>query len=177
MAVTTAPFTLAAVKTFLRVDHSDEDDTISQLMIAATDYAENFLRRTCITRTRYHYLDAFPTIIRPPYSPLVAITSIQYYDTNGDLQTLDSSYYRVDTNSEPGRITESYGYSWPSTREQTGAVIVTYTSGYGALAANVPDDLIIEIMGIVQYLYERDGRIELLDQAKGLLTMKRIYSL
>lgn len=176
MAITTCPLETAAVKLFLRVDHSDEDTLIEQLMLAATEFCENFQKRTYITRTRYEYLDKFSLIIRPTYSPLVAVTSIQYYDTGGVLQTLDSAYYRVDTANEPGRITEAYNYSWPSIRNITNAVTVTYTSGYGATGDNVPDDIKTLIKQVIHYLWHRNGDIEELKKAKNMLWMRRIVN-
>lgn len=44
----------------------------------------------------------------------------------------------MDDKSEPGWIVPAYGYSWPSTRDDVNAVIVTYVAGYGANAAAVP---------------------------------------
>lgn len=177
MSTTTCPFELAEMKTFLRVDSTDEDTLIASLMLAATEFCENFQQRTFITRTRYLYLDSFQLIIQPPYSPLVTITSIKYYDTAGALQTLDSAYYTVDTKSEPGRVVEAYNYYWPSTYDILNAVIVEYTSGYGAASANVPDDIKAQIMIIVRYLYERGGDLELLKNSKEMLFMRKVYNL
>lgn len=170
------PVDLATVKSHLKIDSSDFDSLLAVYMLAATDWAENYQRRTYITRTRYMYLDDFPLIIQPPYSPLVSITSIQYYDTNGDLQTLDSSYYVVDTANQPGRVVEACGYYWPSVYDRPNAVIITYTSGYGE-AADVPEDIKIAILMLVQYHHMQGSQPGLMDQAKNILHMKRIYSL
>ena len=99
-------------------------------------------------------LDRFPTlIISPPHPPLVSVTGIVYVDTDGADQTLGSSVYRVDTVNEPGRITLEYNQSWPSTREVTNAVTITYQAGYGKAAA-VPDDVKAAIKLLVGHLYE-----------------------
>jgi uncharacterized phiE125 gp8 family phage protein len=142
------------VKNHLRVDISTDDTLIAQIMLAATEAAEEFQRRTYITRSRTYYLDKFPKVIRPPYSPLATVTSIQYYDTDGNLQTLGSANYRVDTDTAPGRITEAYNTTWPSTRAMTGAVIVTYTSGYGSNNSDVPDDIKAALKMMIAHLYE-----------------------
>jgi uncharacterized phiE125 gp8 family phage protein len=175
MAIT-CPVELAAMKLFLRVDSADDNTMISQLMAAATEWLENFQQRTFITKERILQLDSFPLIIQPPYPPLLTIESIEYIDTAGDEQTLDEAYYRVDTYNEPGRVTEAYNYCWPSTQNVTGAVTITYTAGYGA-AADVPDDIKTEIMNIVQFLYERQGNLELLKSAKEISWMRRIMNL
>jgi hypothetical protein len=53
---------------------------------------------------------------------------------------MDPSLYKVDAVSEPGRIKPVYGTTWPSHREDYGAVIVRFVAGYG-LAAAVPQAL------------------------------------
>ena len=170
------PVDIDTVKLYLRVDSDDENDLVNLLMLSATEFAENFQARTFVSRTRVYQLDKFPLIIQPPYPPLVSVDSIKYIDTGGDEQTLDTDYYRVDTVSEPGRITEAYGYSWPSIRDVTGAVTVTYTSGYG-LAEDVPNDIKAEVMQIIKYMYERGGDIEMLKDANFMMWMRKMVNI
>jgi len=174
----TCPIDLVEMKTHLRVDSSDEDEIIAQMMLAATDWAEEFQSRTYITRTRTMYLDSFPLIITPPFPPLVSVTSIKYIDTGGVEQTLDAAYYRVSTGTGggPGRITEAYNYYWPSVRSVTDAVTITYTAGYG-LAAAVPEDIKAAIKMIVHHLYINRGDMsEIPQSAKSLLWQKRMVN-
>ncbi len=133
----------------------------------ATDWCETASRRQFCTATWRQKLMAFPPYApddpnRPryfeglwPYAfsrsawgnerfillakpPLQATgISVQYVDPNGVTQTLDPSRYDVDADCQPGRISEAYGFVWPATREQFGAVTITFNSGYGA-AADVP---------------------------------------
>ena len=173
----TCPIDLVEMKTHLRVDSSDEDEIIAQIMLAATEWAENFQNRTYISRERTLQLDAFQLLIRPPYAPLVSVGSIVYVDDNGKDQTLDAAYYRVDTGKEPGRITEAYNYYWPTTRNVTGAVTITYTSGYGT-AAEVPEDIKAAIKMIVHHLYVNRGDLgSIPESAKSLLWQKRLVNI
>jgi uncharacterized phiE125 gp8 family phage protein len=175
------PLTTAAMKLHLRVDHDDDDDLIDQLILAATAWCEEFQGRTYVNRSRTMVLDRFESVIRPPYPPLVSVDSIQYVDTAGSTQTLDASYYRVDTTNEPGRITEAYSMSWPSIRAVTNAVTITYTAGYGA-AADVPDQVKAAIKLLVGHWYEhREAAAEInLNTAplavEDLLWNDRIYN-
>jgi uncharacterized phiE125 gp8 family phage protein len=158
MANIQSPVTLDEAKTHLRVVHTDDDIYITALLLAATKWAEDFQCRTYVSRTHTDYLDEWPSgtpsVIEPIYSPLVSTgITIKYIDTDGVEQSLSSTYYRVDANSEPGRITEAYGYSWPDIRNVTNAINITYTAGYGKAAA-VPDDVKAAIKLIVGHLYE-----------------------
>lgn len=152
----TCPVDLAEMKLHLRVDHSDDDDIIAQMMLAATAWAENFQNRTYINRERTLALDEFASEITIPYPPLISVDSVAYIDTDGVEQTLAAAYYRVDTAAEPGRITEAYGYNWPLIRHCTGAVTITYTAGYGE-AADVPEDIKAAVKLIVGHLYAGRG--------------------
>jgi uncharacterized phiE125 gp8 family phage protein len=175
-----SPVTLDEAKDHLRVVGTDDDQYINGLLLAATEWAEKFQNRTYVLRPRSMELDAFQTIICPPYPPLWSVTSISYVDTNGTTQTLAEAYYRVNTGSEPGRITEAYNYYWPDTRAVTGAVTISYIAGYGT-AAKVPDDVKAAIKLIVGHLYEHREAVsevtlnEVPMAAKSLLWPNRIF--
>lgn len=74
-----------------------------------------------------------------PKGPLVSVTSIQYYDTTGTLQTLAASSYQVDTSSRWGRLVPAYGSFWPATQVVPNAVQITYDAGFSADATSVPE--------------------------------------
>jgi uncharacterized phiE125 gp8 family phage protein len=147
------PLTTDALKLHLRVDIDTDDDLIDQLILAATAWAENFQNRTFVNRSRTMVLDSFPMVIEVPYPPLVTVDSIVYVDTDGNDQTLNAALYRVDTDTEPGRVTVAYNESWPSIRSVTSAITISYTAGYGS-AADVPDDVKAAIKLLVGHWYE-----------------------
>lgn len=65
--------------------------------------------------------------------PVNAVSSVQYYDVDGTLQTVDSSLYHVDVDSEPGLIVPVDGSYWPDLQAgRPNAVIVTFDAGYSA---------------------------------------------
>lgn len=123
------------IKQHLRLTVNDFDTELERLEEAAVAVLEEDLQRQFITATWTLTLDRFPDVIEVERCPLTSVTSITYIDSAGDSQTLASSQYRVDTTSEPGRITRAFGTSWPTTRDITGAVTVTFTAGYGGRSA------------------------------------------
>jgi len=157
------PITLAEAKMHLAIDTSPatahpDDDLVESMIKAARRWCENFQNRAYITQTLDLYLDRFPSKseIRLPKPPLQSVTSLQYKDTAGTLQTFDSAYYIVDTVSEPGRIVLAYGQSWPSTYDEIQAVQIRFVCGYG-LAAAVPEDIKHAILLKIADLYEHRG--------------------
>ena len=131
---------LEQAKDTLHVSGTDHDARIDALIDAATEFVQERQRRKLLNTTCIDYLDDWPAdgVLRPKYAPLVSVTSIQYVDTDGVLQTWDSDEYDVDTDTEPGRIVEAYGESFPSLRGDINGVKVTYVAGYGTDPDDVP---------------------------------------
>lgn len=155
-APTTEPLTLAEAKAHLRVLFPDDDDYITTLITAARSMAENVCSRSFITTAWRLTLDTFPcddTII-VPQPPLQSVTSITYYDSENNSQTLAASAYNVDIYREPGRIVRSFGSYWPATYPRPNAVTVLFSAGYGAAASNVPTPIIQAIKIMVSQWYE-----------------------
>lgn len=148
------PVSTAEAKTHMRVETSDDDTYIGTLITAARRYCEAVQKRAFITQTWKLYLDRFPSVIRVPKPPLQSVSSIAYLDTNGDSQTLSSSVYTVDTDSEPGLIYEGYNQQWPATRDVEKAITVTFLAGYGDASTDVPAEVIHAIKLMVGHWYE-----------------------
>jgi uncharacterized phiE125 gp8 family phage protein len=166
-----SPVTLDEMKDHLRVTHTDDDQYISALCLAATSWAEKFQNRTYVKRPRVMVLDKFQPVIRPLYPPFISVTSIEYVDLDGDSQTLAASQYRVDTITEPGRITEAYEVTWPDTRTITNAVTITYIAGYGTAAA-VPDEVKAAIKLMAGHLYEHREAVSEINMVEVPMSVK-----
>lgn len=162
---------------------TDENTLIDSLIVAARQYAEKFTGRSFITTTWKYTLDKFPSQFLLPRPTLISITSLKYYDADGNQQTLGAANYDVDIESEPGRVVESYGNYWPTTYDMINAVEVNYTAGYGAAATDVPDAVITAVKLLASHFYEnRDifvpGQImEIPFAAKSLLWPYRVMEI
>lgn len=172
VAPTEQPVTLTDVKRQVRVDIHDDNDYLQDLVKRAVGWCENYTRRAFITQTwelkcdewwdeRYASASRFASwrtrterAIFIPRPPLIAVSSITYLDLDGNTDTVASSVYRVDSSSEPGRITLDYNQTWPSDlRMVSNPITITHTAGYGARAA-VPDEIKQAILMLVGHWYE-----------------------
>lgn len=154
------PISVDEMKIHLRLESTftDDDALVTSLIKTAREYVETFTQRQLVAATWKLYLNQFPQVcswwnwesgnnysgryrrwlddpygvdaIRLGHAPLMGVTSIAYVDTDGATQTLATSVYTVDKNTEPARIVLAYGQSWPSTRPQMNAVTVTYIAGF-----------------------------------------------
>lgn len=153
------PVTLAEVKEHLRVDDADEDTLIQAYIDAATEQVQSFTSRQFVTATYDLFLDAFPKVIRIPRAPTQSVTSISYIDADGSSQTLGTAVYDTDFNSEPARVVEADGQSWPSIRGDINSVTVRFVAGYG-IADTVPDRAKVAIKMLAADMYEnRESKI------------------
>lgn len=146
------PVTTTEAAEHLRLDTSTsplpEQATLSRLITAARQAAENYLNRTIVERTRYLYLDAFTPVIELPFGDVSIVDEIRYIDTDGMSQTV------VDNILSQDRLTPDYGQEWPDTRDQIGAVTITYTAGYNDISNPVPDAIKQAILLSVGDMYD-----------------------
>lgn len=156
-APTVEPVTTAEAKTNMRVTSSDDDTFIGTLITAARRYAEQHCRRAFVNQTWDLYLDDWPgdDYIVIPRPPLVSVTHVKYTDSGNTVNTWAAANYIVDSYREPGRVVLGYGISWPTaTLRPTSAINVQYVAGYGAAAANVPQEIKQAILLLVAHWYE-----------------------
>ena len=98
----TSIISLADMKEWLRVDHSDEDTTITAIIDSAVQTIQgytglHFKATTFLATQDFFYSANFPYQVS-------TVTSVTYLDRAGDTQTLDTSKYFIDTVRQPGRI-------------------------------------------------------------------------
>jgi hypothetical protein len=101
----------------------------------------------------WNVFDPDRSAFRLPYPPAQAVSSLQYLDPNGTLQTLDPSLYTVDTDSEPARVVPVVGTNWPDTQVAIEAVQLTYTAGYGDDGSAVPQTYNVAILQLATHWY------------------------
>ena len=151
------PVTLLEAKEHLRVTDSNEDDYITSLIQVAREYCEKYEHRAyCLQTVTVHY-DSFGSKMLLPMNPAISIESITYIDSAGDTQTLDTSLYELDNYSCPAFIYPAYNASYPSVRDITNTITVTYLAGYDSDPSNaedVPERIKHAIKLIIGHLYE-----------------------
>lgn len=189
------PVTLAEAKAQARVDDSNSDSLISSLIIAARESAELYCSRAFVQRTYRLTMDCFPRkreAILLPNPPLVRVEQVQYFDTDGVLQTWSAGEYHVDTDSEPGRLLPNYDATYPADidGQRVGAVRIEYVAGYSALEDGSPTDYVSNVpqlakqailMMVAEWFKNREntviGRLvsEVPDAAKALLWQLKVF--
>lgn len=158
-APATDPVTLAEVKAHIRVDHTDEDASVADMIRAAShrfDGRDGSLGLCLITQSWTLTLDAFTAEIAIPLPPCQSIDAITYVDPDGATQTLDAGAYQVFGlgSADGAKVRPAYGTSWPAIRNQPDAVAITFTAGFGDNPGDIPEPIRTAIKMRVGHLYE-----------------------
>jgi uncharacterized phiE125 gp8 family phage protein len=178
VAPVSEPVTVEEAKAQARIDAdlTDEDGLLRAYIRAATRQIESETGRQLMLATYVMRLNTFPETwgryasacfdwIELPRPPLIAVSSVQYVDSEGVTQTWATSNYTVDTYADPGRVYLAYDASWPTIRSIPNAGIITYLAGYGAeldddlvtyntVPEKVPEELRVAILLWVAELYK-----------------------
>lgn len=139
------PLTVEEAKRFLNTDDTcgtDDDALIASFIKVARILAEAITRRAFVQRTVELDLEGFHCRdIFLPLPPLQSVEFIKYKDAGGNLATLDSSLYQVDTYGHLGRIRPAYLNAWPALfpRGEFNAVQIRYVAGYAPVAGSPVD--------------------------------------
>lgn len=152
----TEPVTLAEMRAHLGIgqaDDTDRDTIITRRIVTARMIAESYIRSGIVTQTWTAYGDAFDRIIALK-APLQSVTSIQYLDADGVLQTVDPSVYEVDTVSHC--VLPAPGQQWPTPGRSVNSVQIEYVIGY----ATIPEPIKDAIKFIVGWLENYQRGIE-----------------
>lgn len=155
------PLVLAAVKKFLKVETTDEDDTIDDIMSAACEQVEKSTGRTIFGRQLTARWDVIPGGNGPwwggvregpetllgsqareleiPRPPTVEVLEIATYDLDNTRTVYDDSNYIVDSgdDDQPARVILNVGSIWPTNLRPRIALEAVYAAGYASLEADV----------------------------------------
>ncbi len=157
--VTTAPateiWTVSEVKNYLKIDTSADDTLISVLIQSARQVAESYLNQALITQTITEKLDRLnnPTIYLS-VSPVIAVSSFQYADSNNTTQTFSADNYIVDTFTKPARLALGFSKTWPTLYGNINDVTITYTAGYSSQPSGVPYQIRQAILMMIADSYD-----------------------
>jgi uncharacterized phiE125 gp8 family phage protein len=144
-APTDTPVTLAEAKAQCRVEDDSEDTLMTGLISAATEYVEQYTARAIMPQTWELSLDGFEDSMALTKGPVTSVTSVKYYDLNGDIQTLDPLNYTLDLISDPQWVVKNNDASWPATVDSINVVTIRFVAGYATVPAPIKHAILLLI--------------------------------
>lgn len=148
------PITLVEAKAHLRVDGSAEDTYISGLIAAAVALCDGqgSLGRSMVTQTWAKWVPQSPGVVRVGMGPFIALTGVDYYDSDGVEQVAVVSDYEVRLDGDFVNVRPKSNKAWPPAMMRDDAIKLTFTAGFGA-AADVPDGIKHALLMLVAHWY------------------------
>ena len=156
------PITVTELREELgKITDGISDARLERLISSARSLAEAFTGRAFIRQTITLQLDSFPDRGMPwwdgvrqapraaftggapitlPRPPALDLTSVTWWDSSDNSDTLDLATVELDTMTAPARLVLLSGQSWPAARYRAGVSIV-YDAGYGDDASEVPPEV------------------------------------
>jgi uncharacterized phiE125 gp8 family phage protein len=159
VASSTAIVTTAVAKAHLKVDISDDDTLIDNLVAAATQAAEEYTNRYFMQTTITMKGDTWEDIKTLYKSPVESITHIKYYDSDDSLQTLAGTVYLADLYSMPARISLMPDQEFPELSDRKMAVEVKYVVGEGTTTDTISDIVKQAVLLMVGHWYEHRSSV------------------
>jgi uncharacterized phiE125 gp8 family phage protein len=150
------PMSLEETKTFLRIEHNDEDQLIAALIAGARSHIEAQTQTALIAQDWRVVLDAWPQpgriIVRP--GPLKALNATRVFDCNGDPHMIDPQAVAPDF----GASTLAFvPWAMPVPGRIAAGIEIDVTVGFGDDAEDVPESLRQAIRMVVAHWYENRG--------------------
>lgn len=151
---------LELAKKHLVIDHEVDDALITQIIGAATKYAEEICNRGFVTQKWEAVFRAFPvsscgedTYLELKRGNVISpVPVITYRDGAGAAQTLAGSVYLLDDVSVPGRIRLAPDQTWPTIQNRWDAVRIAYTVGWPE--GEVPEPIVQALLLLIAQMYE-----------------------
>lgn len=164
---------------YARIDGAASDNNLTALIREARVETEKFLNRALITQTWELTFDKWPVFpFRIPMAPLISVSSVKYFDSEGTENTWATTEYIVDTDSEPGRIALDYGKTLPNTTlKPINAIKVRFDAGYGDAGSDVPDNFILAMKLYVTHRFEYPESQDVPQAFYNLLNYDRVVPL
>lgn len=189
------PVSLAQAKSALNVDSdiTADDLFIGMLIQGAREYAEGYCNRSFLTQSWRLTLNSFGDVsaggdgpflgsVQIEKAPIQSIDSITYLDMGGALQTITNpgtpqatatvaveQKFALDLDGNVGRISPAFGFIWPITLPQIGAVKINFTAGYGLVAdspSKVPAGIANWLLMRVCTLYQNREEVAVMPRGK-----------
>lgn len=189
------PLTLAEVKAWAKIDHTDEDALLATLITAAVDSAQEYTRRSFLTQTwrltidmgrnhLYNSLEAgtyhmpvtelyggLPNTIDLPKGPVQSVTSVVTYNTSNASATYSNTNYFLD--DAGARLVLNSSAVWPSDLRPAATCVITYVAGYGDDPSDIPQAIRTAMLMHVQRMYDERIVCELPEGCERLLRQYR----
>lgn len=150
------------------------NDLLTIDITAARQLFEEHAEYCCVESTYTLTMDEFPSdYIQLNIRPVQSVTSIQYRDIDGNLQTWASTNYRLDAGSVQPRIVYDDNALFPVLDVRPEAITITFVAGHED-ASSVPSMIKKALLIAVKDAFENRGGREPSNQQASLMCFESL---
>lgn len=185
-APTILPVSVEDVKKALRIDSSDDDSTLENLVQGAVDHYEGWtgILGICLVEQEWRQrFDCFAPHMILPLGPVRSVSEVSWIDAAGNPSLISPVSYTLETDAG-GRtcVRIASAFTRPSGLAESGAVSITYKAGWPVVdgKSTIPRDLWTAIIARVQIGYEQgatDASVPLKTMEDALISKWRRISI
>lgn len=145
------PLTLDEVKIYLRIDGESENELLNSMITATRELAEKYLSASLINQQwKIAYDETLPETVRLYNGPVNSVESMKLIDEAGGETVFASSNYYLKADNH-----YLHFKNIPSARR----IEISYNTGYGATAEDIPEVLKQGLLALIGKVYERKSEI------------------
>lgn len=139
-----------------RIDGTADDAAAQAAVNAAISYVDGdgALGRALITQTWAQWGPNTGQDVTLVMGPFQSLTSVEFYDTEGTLQTATLSDFEVHRRGDYRICRPKKGASWPAADDREDAVKITYVAGFGNAATDIPPGILQAVRLVAAHFYE-----------------------
>lgn len=158
------PVSLDEVKKSLRIDFSDDDDILSDLIQGAVDHYEGWtgILGICLVEQPWRQsFDKYSQCLSLPLGPVFEVIAVNTRNLNGVEVAVEPEFFALETDAA-GRSSLRFtgGFVLPSDVADRSAISVEYKAGWPVVddKPTVPSDIRTGIIARVQSTYEQSAK-------------------
>ncbi len=156
---TAEPVTLTDAKAHLRLTIPDDDTYITTLITTARRAVENRFAISLLQQSWALFADTWPQdgAFHIPLWPVLSVDGLTSFADDDTPSTIDPSNFFLDAATRPSRLALRQGRVFAPPGRKINGLKLSFTSGFGATAANVPAEIKQALMAIVADWYQNRG--------------------
>jgi uncharacterized phiE125 gp8 family phage protein len=137
------PVTVDEVKTFARIDTTEEDTLIEKFIETVRRSTESYLGRALIQQVIRIIMDFWPgNVVKLPRPPLISVNKVVTLDEEGGETLYSADNYYLMTTATPGKLVIKRGVTSPiNTTRDYGGFLIESKHGYGTVPSDVPSSI------------------------------------